>query len=194
MSIGAWPVWGEDIVPSGRPFVAAPGSVRVVDGDTLALRGGPREKGRRIRLRSVGAPERAPSVSLQDNLMNRALAAQGLRRDAGARWQAAAPGERAKTFLGALVRDRCVLIDPSGEDRYGRITADVYVSGGSGEAFVEPGARSVAHVMLQAGMATRFSRRVRGERVLEPLPPEYPFGPPRMETAGPDPDDPSPGF
>ncbi len=161
-----------------KPFVAQAADVRVIDGDTIALHGGFRQRSLRIRLRSIDAPERARmSPSLQETLMARTLSAHGL---APARNRKPPPlGERARAFLRETLRDRCLLVHPAGFDRYGRMKADIFRSGEPGDEFVAPGAQSVAHLLLNAGLAGRFRNRSTG--ALEPLPPEYPFGPARAE-------------
>ena len=98
-----------------RPADAAPapGAVRVVDGDTLDL------GGERVRISNIDAPEMPPKSRCPSEAEG-ALAASAR--------------------LEQLVRQGPLTLERTGEDRYGRTLARVYVDGAdAGEALIAAG-------------------------------------------------------
>ena len=143
-----------------QAFLVRPDTYTIIDGDTFRIRtpvlaDGKRHEAFRIRLCSIDTPElRKPT------LFDQVLRAGGFdpMHDG--------PGEAARDFLRALCRGRVILVAPDDgdgvrpqTDRYGRLLAQVCVSGAPGRLFRLDGARSVEHELFQAGLASTYPDR-----------------------------------
>lgn len=126
-----------------EPFLVAPALYRVVDGDTIAIRhpGPPPKDAFRIRHNTINAPERAPR-----EVTDSALAKIGIQPAAHH------PGELAREKLKAICAGRMLYIEPRGRDGFGRLLADITVSGAPGPRFQVTGASSTEHLMVASGL------------------------------------------
>lgn len=149
----------EDILPKmvmrpSEPFLVRPYFYSIVDGDTFRIRtpvleDGKRHESFRIRLTSIDTPElRKPS------LFDPVLAAGGYDpfRDG--------PGEMAREYLRKICERRVILVHPrlddagrAAQDRYGRMLAQVTISGIPSPLFRLNGAFSCEKALFDAGMA-----------------------------------------
>lgn len=148
----------EDLAPGmlerpDIPFLVHPGSYSVVDGDTIRLRTMPdafgvRHEAFRIRLCGINTPELLKKAMF-DVVLN----------VAGRDEKRYGPGETARDKLREICAGRVILINPVIEDdnpktdAYGRLLAQVCVSGSKGAAFNLTGAYSVEAALIMHGLA-----------------------------------------
>ena len=132
-------------LPSGTsyrhpsPFVVPPGKYFVSDADTLYLRGVGNlgdvpGTAYGLRMRSVMAPEK-PALGLVDQVLKRH----------GMPYSPGHPGVEARNQAVQRCKGRAILVIPHGEDKYGRMLCDIYVSGRRGNDFDLSGAFSLEH-------------------------------------------------
>lgn len=139
------------------PFLVRHQDWTIIDGDTLRIRTpadaeGRRHEAFRIRLHGIDAPElRKPS------LFDSVLAA------AGSDFLTDGPGEVARDHFRRLCAGRVLLVSPvhdpygrASRDHYGRMLAEVCVSGARGGLFQLEGAFSAERALLDAGMVRRM--------------------------------------
>lgn len=188
MKIRDWPILGQSDIPPGFPFIVQPRDFRVIDGDTLALKGDSPPAGR-VRLRAIAAPERPRTADIRHNVLERTLAQHGLLPPGRA---PVPPGIRATDLLRSFLDGYALLILPHGHDPHRRMKADIVRSACPGDEFVPAGAQSVEHLLLRTGAVQVFRTRARnGDYQAEVMPDEFPFG--RRPRNDPD-DTPSPGW
>ena len=188
MRVRDWPVLGQSDIPPGCPFIVQTGDFRVIDGDTLSLKGDRAPAGR-VRLRAIAAPERPRTADIQHSVLERTLAQHGLPPSGRA---PIPPGIRATNLLHSLLDGYALLVLPHGLDPHRRMKADIVRSAYSGNEFVAAGAQSVEHLLLRSGAVEIFRTRARnGDYEAEPLPAEFPFGRQPRHVPG---DTPSPGW
>lgn len=143
-----------------QAFLVRPDTYTIIDGDTFRIRtpvlaDGKRHEAFRIRLCSIDTPELR-----KNTLFDQVLRAGGFDPFHDG------PGEAARDFLRALCRKRVILVTPDFDDhgrprsdRYGRLLAQVCVSGAPGSLFRLDGARSIEHALFQAGLASTYPDR-----------------------------------
>lgn len=136
------------------PFFIRPGDYHVIDGDTIRVlaQAEPGAKRREaafsIRLFTVNAPEKVYRTA-----GNKTLKALGIDPLSGS------AGEYAKVRLREVSKNRALLVEPqfnkSGQnrDRYGRLLANVAISGREGPNFTLNGSFAIAPFLLREGLA-----------------------------------------
>jgi len=142
-------------VRTAQPFLARPDLYTVIDGDTLRLRTPPcpvegvRKEAFRIRLPNVDTPE----------LRKEALF-DGVVRAGGFDPFRDGPGELARDRVRHWCRGRVIMVAPLADetgspshDRYGRLLAEIVVSGRPGRLFDIDGAWSLEWALMRAGLA-----------------------------------------
>lgn len=151
-----------------EPFFLRPRDYRVVDGDTFMVLAPPAEPGARreeafrIRLYSVDTPEKPLRRGSEESL-----------RCAGIDPHADSPGRQASLLVKALCKGRALYIEPetnrNGQftDRYGRLLANVCLSGSPGQDFDTEGAYTLGPALMRRGYASPM----KGKEV----PPDVPY-------------------
>jgi endonuclease YncB( thermonuclease family) len=114
----AGPIWGEDFQITG--------DARVIDGDTIEIRGV------RIRLFGIDAPEGAQDCGRAD----------------GTRWDCA---QQATSALENYLRDRTVVCVRRDVDRYGRLVCQCNVAGADVNAWLVRNGWAVAYTRYSRG-------------------------------------------
>lgn len=151
-----------------EPFFLRPSDYTVVDGDTFRVLappdrpGGYRLEAFRIRLYSVNTPEKPLQRGSDESL-----------RRAGVDPHADNLGRQASMFVKGLCENRALFIEPEEgseggiTDRYGRLLANVCLSGARGPRFDTEGAFSLGPYLIRRG----FAATMRGKEV----PPDVPY-------------------
>lgn len=149
-------------------FFLRPRDYRVIDGDTFkvlappAARGERREEAFRIRLYSVNTPEKPKRRGSDETL-----------RKAGIDPHANSPGRQASLLVKALCSGRALFVEPvQGDggrivDRYGRLLANVSISGAPGQNFNTERAYALGPYLVRRG----YAHPMRGKE----LPPDVPY-------------------
>ena len=124
-------------------FIAPPGTYYPHDGDSIHINGAPGKDGNPgmaygIRVASVMAAEK-PVLGVADKVM--------LRHQMTPR--AGDPGLAAKKAIKGLCEKRAIMVVPKGLDRFGRLLANIYISGAPGKDFEPRGALSLEHEMTR---------------------------------------------
>lgn len=131
------------------PFLVGPKDYRIIDGDTLwilgrlteerrILHGNMRPEAMRIRHRTIDAPERPRYNMNEAQLLKLGLDAHE-----------ANPGVVATKILRDMCRKKVIYIEPTGVDVYGRMLADIAVSGAPGPEFEMEGCFSTEREMIR---------------------------------------------
>ncbi|MXX91814.1 MAG: hypothetical protein F4213_21610 [Boseongicola sp. SB0677_bin_26] len=152
------PVGMDPLRLGDRPFLLRDAAFFVIDGDTIRVKStedsakdGPmgyrlHQQAFAIRFRSIAAPEK-PRYSSTD----RTLLAAGV--DPHAR----SAGIMARDGLRRMLDGFAILVQPSGRlDRYGRMLADISRTPVSGRKIDVTSAMSLEHLLLNAGLVSRF--------------------------------------
>ncbi|MCW3784656.1 thermonuclease family protein [Defluviimonas salinarum] len=148
------------------PFFLRPSDYRIVDGDTIMVlarssAGAKREEAFRIRLYAVNSPEK-PKSHATDSIL----------RSIGIDPREGNPGHAATLYMRALCRGRALFVEPrrnpdgKSVDRYGRLLADVAVSGAPGHDFLADQALAVEPLLYRNGLGVLMQGRM--------LPPDVP--------------------
>ena len=136
------------------PFFIRPGDYHVIDGDTIRVLAARvpgakrREEAFSIRLYTVNSPEKPYRTA-----GNKTLTSLGLNP------LSSSPGERAKLRLREITTNRALLVEPQvnktgqNRDRFGRLLANVAISGREGAHFTLNGAFAVGPFLLREGLA-----------------------------------------
>lgn len=151
-----------------QPFFIGPRDYFVIDGDTIMalgrltrshqlLHGDRRPEAFRIRHRAIAAAEKPQYTMGERQLMKVGIDAHENH-----------PGMIATKTLRRMCRNRVLFIEPSGRtDKYGRMLADIAVSGAPGSSFELDGAIGTEYEMLRRHAAEPFSSE---ERLPPPVP------------------------
>ena len=142
-------------------FFIRPDQYQVVDGDTIRVLAPGfvegtkyRNEAFRIRLATVDAQAKPKPSSMDKALMR-----------AGRDPFKSHPGRKATNMVRDLCKGRCLYIEPvigrdgSRVDVYGRLLADITISGCEGPNFNTHGARALAPQLVQAGLAYKMRGR-----------------------------------
>lgn len=151
-----------------EPFFLRPQDYRVVDGDTFMVLAPPeqpgarREEAFRIRLFSVDTPEKPLQRGSDESL-----------RKAGIDPHAESPGRQASILVKGLCKDRALYIEPEPNrnghitDRYGRLLANVCLSGSPGKDFDTEKAFTLGPYLIRHGYAAPMK--------CKEVPPDVPY-------------------
>lgn len=132
-----------------RPFFVRASDYQIVDGDTLRVLSGERDENNRrkeafrIRFASVNAPE-----------LSKGAPADAALRAVGLSFFPNNPGEVARREMVDLLKDKAILVEPVGADRYQRCLAHVTASGSPGRLFDLTGAFSIERILFQKNLVT----------------------------------------
>jgi len=138
----------------------------MTDGDTISVMAKKRDKdGKReafrIRFSAVNAPEK-PKRADSDAIFKQI----GIDPNAGS------PGQDAHNLMNSVTRGRAIMIIPQIDeaggpklDRYGRLIAEVIVSGAPGKKFDVDGAKSLEWILIDNGLGSVMPGRDLPERV-----------------------------